>query len=254
MRNIIAAFIFFTRLPLWRFKIFYLDAKYFKNVINYWAVTSWLTAGVMAGVLWLSAQIVAFPIAIIVAILARVLLTGALHEDGLADFFDGMGGGHNKEHILRIMKDSHIGTFGVLALIFYYLLFFNLLIQFDLQAAIKVILIADPLAKFIVSNITLFLPYARTGDTSKSGVVYEKTRFLPFLMSAFFGVLPLVILADYKFWSIITVPLIVFFALILFLKCKIGGYTGDTCGAIFLLCEISTVLAFSITTNLLSTI
>ncbi len=246
MKNIIAAFIFFTRLPLWRMKIFYLDAKYFKNVINYWAVTSWLTAGVMAAVLWLSAHIFAFPIAVILAILSRVLLTGALHEDGLADFFDGMGGGHDKEHILRIMKDSHIGTFGVLALIFYYFLLFNILIQFDTETAVKIILIADPLAKFIVSNITLFLPYARNSNTSKSGVVYEKTQFLPFIISALFGILPLLVFTNYTLWLIINVPLITFFTLILFLKRKIGGYTGDTCGAIFLLSELSILLTFVI--------
>ncbi len=244
MKNIIAAFIFFTRLPLWRLKIFHLDAKYFKNVINYWAVTSWLTAATMATVLWACSLVLPLSVSIILAILARILLTGALHEDGLADFFDGMGGGRNKEHSLQIMKDSHIGTFGVLALIVYYLLLFNILLSFDVQTAVKLILTADPLAKFIVSSITLFLPYARTSDSSKSGVVYSKPTLIAFIISAFFGILPLILLIDYKFWLLITAPLIVFFTLVLFLKKKIGGYTGDTCGAIFLLCELSIFLVF----------
>ncbi len=244
MKNIIAAFIFFTRLPLWRYKIFHLDAKYFENVINYWAVTSWLTAGLMVTTLWLSAQILPFSIAIILAILSRIILTGALHEDGLADFFDGMGGGRNKEHILQIMKDSHIGTFGVLALIVYYLILFNTLISFDLNTAIVVILAADPLAKFIVSNITLLLPYARTGSTSKSGVVYRKMKIIPFTISAIFGLLPMIILMDMKLWIAVISPLILFFSLVYFLNKKIEGYTGDTCGALFLVCELITVITF----------
>ncbi len=248
MKNIIAAFIFFTRLPLWRLKIFYTDAKYFKNVISYWSVTAWFTASAMAGVLWIFAQYFSFSIAVIAAISARVLITGALHEDGLADFFDGMGGGYNKEHILRIMKDSHIGTFGVLALVFYFLSLFNILIQFNLDNAVKYILIADPLSKFITSNVTLMLPYARTSETSKSKVVYNKTKFSTFLISAFFGLFPLFAFLNYEFWFIIFVPLIVFFVLILFLKRKISGYTGDTCGAIFLMCEISTLLTLTLFT------
>ncbi len=243
MKNIIAAFIFFTRLPIWQHKMFYLDAKYFENVINYWAITGWLTAGVMAGTLWVAAQFLPFSVAVIMAIVARIWLTGALHEDGLADFFDGMGGGHTKERILAIMKDSFIGTYGVLALVIYYLLLFNVLIQFDLQMAVVLILAADPLAKFISSNITLLLPYARSGDTSKSGVVYRKMQLMPFVLSAVFGVLPLLLLLEAKMWWAMIVPILLFFLLAYFLKKKIGGYTGDTCGALFLLNELSILIA-----------
>ncbi len=244
MKNIIAAFIFFTRLPIWQHKMFHLEAKYFENVINYWAVTGWLTASAMSGMLWLSAQILPFPLAVIMAILTRILLTGALHEDGLADFFDGMGGGYSKEQILRIMKDSFIGTYGVLALIIYYLILFNTLIVFDVKMAIIAIFVADPLSKFIVSNITVLLPYARTSDTSKSGVVYKKMQLFPFIMSAIFGLLPLFLLLDVKMWWGIAAPLLLFFSLGHLLKNKIGGYTGDTCGALFLLCELITLLTF----------
>ena len=73
----------------------------------------------------IAVQVLSVPYAILLAIIARLLLTGALHEDGLADFFDGMGGGTSRERILQIMKDSHIGTYGVLGLIMYFLFFYN---------------------------------------------------------------------------------------------------------------------------------
>ena len=124
MKQIAAALVFFTRLPFWRIKAFNVPAEYFKQVINYWAVVGWLTAGIMAGVLWCAAQVLPYSIAIIVALLSRLLITGALHEDGFADFFDGFGGGTTRERILEIMKDSHIGTYGVISLIFYFLFFY----------------------------------------------------------------------------------------------------------------------------------
>ena len=121
--NILAAFIFFTRLPFWRIRE--VPAECFKHVVPYWPLSGWLTGGIMAGVLWLSAQILPFSVAVLLALAARLLITGALHEDGLADFFDGFGGGTNRERILSIMKDSHIGSYGVIGLIFYFLLLWS---------------------------------------------------------------------------------------------------------------------------------
>ncbi len=56
-------------------------------------------------------------VAALVAIGISILLTGALHEDGLADVADGFGGGTNRDAKLKIMRDSRIGTYGMLALI-----------------------------------------------------------------------------------------------------------------------------------------
>ena len=71
----------------------------------------------MGAIIWFGSKVLPFPIVLLTAIAARLLITGALHEDGLADFFDGFGGGgKDRSRILAIMKDSHIGTFGVLSL------------------------------------------------------------------------------------------------------------------------------------------
>lgn len=57
-------------------------------------------------------------IAALLALASLTLITGALHEDGLADFADGLGGGRNRDDKLRIMRDSATGSFGVLAVVF----------------------------------------------------------------------------------------------------------------------------------------
>ena len=118
--NVAAAFIFFTRLPLWRW--LHPSPEAYKHVVVYWPVVGWLTAGVSAGVLYAASLVLPVTLAVWSAVAARLLLTGALHEDGLADFFDGFGGGgRDRTRILAIMKDSHIGTYGVIALIVYLL-------------------------------------------------------------------------------------------------------------------------------------
>ena len=75
--------------------------------------------GILGGIVYAIADAFALPkmAAALLALVATMLATGALHEDGLADTADGFGGGHTREHKLEIMRDSRIGTYGVLALI-----------------------------------------------------------------------------------------------------------------------------------------
>ena len=71
--KLLAALIFFTRLPFWR--ITEVPAAYFKRVVDYWPFVGWLTGGIMAGTLWLSAQFLPMSTAVILALLARLLVT-----------------------------------------------------------------------------------------------------------------------------------------------------------------------------------
>lgn len=237
MNNIGAALIFFTRLPFWR--IFKVPNEYFKQVINYWSVVGWLTGTVMAGVLWGASHVFPLHIAVVLAILSRLLITGALHEDGLADFFDGFGGGTSKERILAIMKDSHIGTYGVLSLIFYFLLLFLLILSIPLYIACLVIMAGDPLCKFIGSLITLRLTYARNEETSKAKMVYRSMAIRTFILSSVFGLMPFIILLPMRLWLGVIFPILIFLLLTSLMNKKIQGYTGDCCGALFLMCELS---------------
>lgn len=249
MKNIAAALVFFTRLPFWRLKVFQVSPDYFSQVINYWAVAGWITGGIMAASLWLSSQILPYSIAIIIALLSRLFITGSLHEDGLADFFDGFGGGSTRERILAIMKDSHIGTYGVIVLIFYFLLLYSLLWLLPLQWALLSMLMADPLCKYISSQITRFLAYARTAETSKSGTIYKKMPLKALFVSSFFGLVPLTLVPSSKWLLAIIFPSVTFIGLIILMKKKIKGYTGDCCGAMFLLCELSLYLGIIIVYN-----
>lgn len=247
--NILASFIFFTRLPFWR--LYQPPKEAYATVVEHWPLTGWLTGGIMAATLFGACHILPYPVAVIIAIIVRLFLTGALHEDGLADFFDGFGGGTDRQRILTIMKDSHIGTYGVLALIFYYLLLWGILVSLPPMTAVFAILAADPLAKMFSAQIVNFMPYARREEEAKNKTVYRSISSLSNFSLAFQGLLPslpLIFLTNTDWWLAILAPILIVTILFLVVWHKIRGYTGDCCGAICLLAELSFYLAVLLVT------
>ena len=256
-----AAFMFFTRLPLWR--LHQSPQEAYRSVVEWWPLVGWLTGGVMAGVLYVGSIFLPYTIAVLLAIVSRMLLTGALHEDGLADFFDGFGGGTSRERILAIMKDSHIGTYGTLSLILYLALLFCLLCALPPEHAPLFVMAADPYAKMLAAQIISMLPYARDEQTAKSGVVYRRYSVIAGVGLAIQGLLPLTILYLSSFTQIVPLcdvsafmcqahfllliaPTLLVYFLYLYIKKRIGGYTGDCCGALFLMAELMFYLTASV--------
>lgn len=235
--RILAALIFFTRLPFWR--LAEVPAEYFKNIVSFWALVGWLTAGLSVIVLYAASLVLPLGVAVLLAIIARLLVTGCLHEDGLADFFDGFGGGTSKIMILSIMKDSHIGSYGVIGLISYFGLFYTLLSNLPLELAGCAILAGDPYSKGVAGMVINRLPYARKEEESKSKTVYSRMTAREYIFTLLGGLLPLYWLPKAEYLLAAILPVITWYMLTSFMKRKIQGYTGDCCGALFLLNELS---------------
>ena len=242
MLRVLAAFIFFTRLPFWR--LAEVPANYFKNIVSHWALVGWLTSGLSVLVLYAAFLVFPASVAILLAIITRLLVTGCLHEDGLADFFDGFGGGTNRQRILEIMKDSQIGSYGVISLIFYFGLLYTLLSSLPVELAGVAILVGDPFCKGVSSMIINRLPYARKEEEAKSKTVYSKMTAQEYIFSIACGCLPLFWLPSPSYLLAGIFPIACWFLLTSFMKRKIQGYTGDCCGATFLLTELSFYLGF----------
>jgi adenosylcobinamide-GDP ribazoletransferase len=124
IRHFLIAVQFFTRIPVtgrladW---VGFSPAMLRASAAHFPGV-GWLvglpTALVFAAVWWLLPSEPAAPwVAALVSTVFSVMLTGAFHEDGLADLADGLGGSPNRERALEIMKDSRIGSFGAIALV-----------------------------------------------------------------------------------------------------------------------------------------
>ena len=263
----LAAFIFFTRLPFWRLR--QPPKECYKSVVEWWPLTGWLTGGTMAATLYFGSMVFPLAVAVILAIVVRLLITGALHEDGLADFFDGFGGGgSDRERILAIMKDSHIGTYGVLALVLYLLLLGGALYAIaELQTpplppplegrgmaapdldgilfAALTILAAAPFARMVTAQLVMMMPYARREDEAKAKTVYRKPTTAAGIGLAVQGLLPMVAFiwyTDIRWDMLIFVPCLVMYCLYRLIWSRLRGYTGDCCGAVCLLVELAVYL------------
>lgn len=243
--RLFAAFIFFTRLPFWR--IHQPRKEAYETVVELWPLTGWLTAGCMAATLYFGSFVVPTALAAIAAIIVRILITGALHEDGLADFIDGFGGGGtDRKRILDIMKDSRIGTYGVVGLILYFMLLHQSLTILPPRITALMILAADPFFKMMTAQLIQMMPYARTAETAKGQVVYRKTSIKAGLLLLIQGTLPAIGLwyfAGLPYLGI-AMPALVFYLLYLLMHRRINGYTGDCCGAVFLLTELTFYLTY----------
>lgn len=237
--NLLAAFIFFTRLPFWRLKE--VPSECFKHVVPYWPWVGWLTGSVMAMVLALGSLVMPVSLAWIWAIVTRLLITGALHEDGLADFFDGFGGGTTRERTLAIMKDSHIGTYGVIGLIIYFLLMLELR-HLPVSVLCTLVVCGDCWGKLCASQLINFLPYARKEEDSKAKVIYNRMSSKELFICIIGGTLPLWLL-PLSLWGALVAPCLILAFLILLMKRRLQGYTGDCCGATFLMCEMAFYLS-----------
>lgn len=192
-------------------------------------------------------------LAIIFTILIEIILTGAIHLDGLADTFDGIFSYRSKQKMLEIMKDSRIGTNGVLALIMYFLLKFFLLETIGNYIGIEALLYAIfsyPIVARLCSVISCAsAPYARASGMGKAFV--DNTNFSSVIISLIITLvlsqLPLLLLnmtLDLYFYiliSFIIIILIMSLVSYLFSKLmekKIGGITGDTLGALLELSQL----------------
>ena len=181
------------------------------------------------------------PLIALIVLLYLVLITGCLHEDGLADTVDGFGGGWSKDKILLILKDSRIGSYGATALMLSLLARYLLLASLPLDHFAAYVVSAHVLCRWSTLPLSYFLPPAR--EQNGQGARIAKLTSLTSLLfgSAFtFGVVAIALR------RLAVAPLLVAILMVvscgLFYTRKIGGVTGDCFGATNQLTEIAIYL------------
>lgn len=181
-------------------------------------------------------------IAAALALATLVMLTGAMHEDGLSDCADGFGG-RTPSARLAIMKDSQIGCYGAIALVLSLLLRWVLLVSLVNHSLFAAMIAVGALSRAPISTLAFSLPHARDNGLSKG---FGKTSGPVALASGAIGLLiGMIWMGASAIAAAIGVAVVTFFLAKLAIK-LIGGQTGDVYGASQQVAEISALLAFAI--------
>lgn len=199
--------------------------------------------GIAAGTVLLSGTWAELPplVCALLAVAASVVLTGALHEDGLADTADGLGGGATRERKLEIMRDSRIGTYGVAALVFSILLRVAALAALAPGFAVAALIAAHMAGRAMIPHFLGSLPAARMdGLSANVGAVGERTAAIALAVAA---VALLVLLGPMTTLVAATLLAAWFVTLKALAQRQLGGHTGDICGALEQGGEILVLLA-----------
>lgn len=185
---------------------------------------------------------------VLFVLIYSALVTGGFHEDGLADSIDGFGGGWTREDKLRIMRDSRIGTFGALGLIFLILAKYNLLSQLEWPNIWKWLVFANTAGRWTAIPLCLWLPYARNGG--QGNLVARRISW----QAATIATLTFVAVSLLFRWRIALVGIGVSMACVLisgsYYRRRLDGITGDCLGATNQITEVALYLAAVTTSSL----
>lgn len=240
IRYFFTALMFFTRIPCPSWVDH--SAEYLNKSRKYFPLIGWIVGGLSALIFWGFQAIFPANISLILSMIASVWITGAFHEDGFTDVFDAFGGGWGKENILKIMKDSRIGAYGVIAMCLLLLLKFYLLLEIN-QLGHSLVLIAlinaHATSRFIASTFVHTHDYVQDLETSKSKpIANSRLSFSEMLYSFLFAVLPFCLFSKWQFLIILPITYLSKIYLGYYFKKHIGGYTGDCLGATQQIAEV----------------
>jgi adenosylcobinamide-GDP ribazoletransferase len=231
---------FLTRLPVRTARFepgdVYRSAAYFPLVGQ-------IVGAVSAGVFIVASQVWHDLIPALLAVAAGVLLTGALHEDGLADTADGLGG-RDRPSRLAIMKDSRAGTYGVVALVLVLAARIAGLAQLEPAKGAVVLIAMHGVARAVMVVAMAALPYA--ADPLHAKVSPQPVAHGVFAIAIVLALWPFVFLPLTPVLRGLLLGCLMSLGVGLVCYRKLGGATGDVFGAIEQMCEVGFILGFTI--------
>ena len=223
---------FLTRIPV-RSDGHYSELR-MAEIPRYFPLVGALIGAVGGAVFFVAHELLSLGSAVLVSVAATMALTGAFHEDGLADTFDGVGGGMIKSKALEIMRDSRLGTYGTLAVVVALLLKIALLAELPARHIPTALILGHALSRLSSVLVLIRGRYVRDegagkpvaqGLSAKSTWVAMITAVAVTLLTwLFVGGVPVIVA--------IGAMLVAHGLLRLWVEQKIGGYTGDTLGSI----------------------
>jgi adenosylcobinamide-GDP ribazoletransferase len=251
LRLVGVALQFLTRVPV-RLAVF--DPEWLHDSARHFPLVGALVGLFGAGVLWVVALFWPAPVAVLLSMAATAWLTGGFHEDGLADTCDGLGGATSRDEALAIMKDSRLGSYGALGLLF----------TLGLKAAVLSALASDAIllaaASLVLAHaasracavaLLSALPYGGDAQHAKAKPMAQPTGRIALIVAASWVILlaaalGLALPAQPGFTRLsaaLASGVVVTLACAAWFLRRLGGYTGDGLGATQQWTELAIYLA-----------
>ena len=247
---LLLAISFLTRLPVQlRFNV---SDAHLNQASRYFALVGLLLGGLLALSYGVFQLLLPASISVLLMMAVGLLLTGAFHEDGWADVWDGFGGGWQVSQKLAIMKDSRLGTYGAAALLIMLLVKFQslLFLSESLITVLSAVVIGQCVSRVVATSLIMGMEYVSEDATSKVkplAMHLSVTSLVTLLVTAATLLVSLIavgVLLWQTVFILVAVLLILRVILIRWFKQQLGGYTGDCLGAAQQLSEIAIYLTF----------
>ena len=177
-------------------------------------------------------------ISILLSMVSTIWITGAFHEDGFADVCDGFGGGWTKEKILTIMKDSRVGTYGIVGLVLLLAIKHQTLYELDMFTCFIAIISGHAISRFAATTLIYTEPYVQDIDKSKIKPSAIGITLKDVMISGVFALFPLILFLNPLVFLTLFPVMITKYLLAKYFHKWIGGHTGDCAGATQQLTEV----------------
>lgn len=245
---LLVAIQFLTRLPVPPFRHY--EPDWLHQSSRHFPAVGLLVGLLCAGVLWLTSSLLTPLVGAVLSTAFGIKLTGAFHEDGLADTCDGLGGGLTRERTLTIMKDSRLGTYGVLGLVSALLIKISLLASMPVSVAMVALIIGHSASRLLCISLIALLPYGGEVEHAKAKPMAQQLTWQQAIFASVWllsGIILVVVLFPNAIMQIGMGQwlLALFLALLAtdymrrLLRRRLQGYTGDGLGATQQLSEVA---------------
>jgi adenosylcobinamide-GDP ribazoletransferase len=241
---LLLALSFFTRIPVRLPDV--VKPEMLHHASRYFALIGLFIGVFSALILIFLASFLPIPLAILLSMAFGLLLTGAFHEDGWADVWDGFGGGWTVEQKLNIMKDSRLGTYGAASLFFILMIKYQSLVLLStynenpLLAMSLALVLAHTLSRAVSTSLIFSMSYVTEDAQSKVKPLAQHLSLNGLLVllitgaAVLFTFLPILhcLVMVLCLWMIRTL-------LIFWFNRQLGGFTGDCLGAAQQILEVA---------------
>jgi len=242
---------FLTRLPTPAWENF--EPSWLPQSARYFPLVGVLVGGINVGVWWLLGHWLPSAVTVGLMLAVSLLVTGAFHEDGLADTCDGFGGGMTQDRILAIMKDSRIGAYGAIAVCVMLGLKWATYAAIPAAAFPLMVIGAHMFSRWCACGLIWGLHYVRSEDDAKVRPLADSLGGRDWVMSGVLGALGVApfayagnpmphVLVFRALAAAVAASAITAVVAALYFRKRIGGYTGDCLGAVQQLTELAFLL------------